>query len=327
VIVALAVTRDGMPVRSWVLPGDTADVTTVARIKDDLRAWRLGRCVFVGDAGMYSAENLTALSRGLGRYILAVPMRKVKEVEAEVLTRPGRYKPVADNLQVKEVMVGEGERRRRYVLCLNPEEAERQRRHREQVLIELQAELKLLQERKEDHPKAACTLLASRRYGRYLGTDYLGRPRLEAAKVKAAEKFDGKFVVITNDDTLSAEDVALGYKGAWIIESCFRRMKQTGLEVRPMFHWTPRRIEAHVKLCVLALQMQRAAEIRCAQPWARIAHELVALKAVRYRSEGRAIVQRTKIPDCLGEILKKIGVSMPKQILSVSDPAADPAAP
>jgi transposase len=246
VIVALAVTRDGMPVRSWILPGDTADVTTVARIKDDLRAWRLGRCVFVGDAGMYSAGNLAALSRGLGRYILAVPMRKVKEIEAEVLTRPGRYKPMADNLQVKEVVVGEGERRRRYVLCLNPEEAERQRGHREQVLVKLNAELSLLRGRDEDHPKAACTLLASRRYGRYLTTDYLGRPRLDAAKIKAAEKFDGKFVVITNDDTLSAEDVALGYKGAWIIESCFRRMKQTGLEVRPMFHWSPRRIEAHV---------------------------------------------------------------------------------
>jgi len=326
VIVALAVTRDGMPVRSWVLPGDTADVTTVARIKDDLRAWRLGRCVFVGDAGMYSAENLAALSRGLGRYILAVPMRKVKEIAAEVLTRPGRYKPVADNLQIKEIVVGEGERRRRYVLCLNPEEAERQRRHREQVLIELAAELKLLYEREEDHPKAACTLLASRRYGRYLGTDYLGRPRLDTAKVKAAEKFDGRFVVITNDDTLSAEDVALGYKGAWIIESCFRRMKQTGLEVRPMFHWTPRRIEAHIKLCVLALQTQRAAEIRCAQPWARIAHELAALKAVRFRSEGRTIVQRTKIADNLREILKQLGVSTPKQIMSVSDPAADPAA-
>jgi hypothetical protein len=247
VIIALAVTRDGMPVRSWILPGDTADVATVARIKDDLRAWRLGRCVFVGDGGMYSAENLATLSRGLGRYILAVPMRKVKEIEAEVLTRPGRYKPVADNLHVKEVVVGEGERRRRYVLCLNPEEAERERHHREQVVVELDAELSLLREREADHPKAACTLLASRRYGRYLTTDYLGRPRLDAVKIKAAEKFDGKFVVITNDDTLSAEDVALGYKGAWIIESCFRRMKQTGLEVRPMFHWTPRRIEAHVK--------------------------------------------------------------------------------
>ena len=268
-IVALAVTRDGMPVRCWVLPGDTADIATVAQIKEDLRAWRLGRCIFVGDAGMYLAATLLALSRGLGRYILATPLRKLSEVEAEVLSRPGRYKPVADNLQVKAVVVGDGERRRRYVLGLNPQEAERQRRHREQVLDELTGELDRLAAREADHPKAACTLMASRRYSRYLATDDLGRPRLDPAKVKAAAKFDGKFVVITNDDTLSAEDVALGYKGAWIIESCLRRLKQTGLKLRPIFHWSPRRIEAHVKLCILALQMQRAAEIRCAQPWTR----------------------------------------------------------
>jgi hypothetical protein len=321
VIIALAVTRDGMPVRSWVLPGDTADVATVARIKDDLRAWRLGRCLFVGDAGMYSADNLAALSRGLGRYILAVPMRKVKDIEIEVLTRPGRYKQVADNLQVKEVWVGDGERRKRYVLCLNPHEAERERQHRAQLLRELDAELTLLEQREDDHPKAACALMASRRFGRYLSADWRGRPQLDLAKIKAAEKFDGKFVVISNDDTLSAEDIALGYKGGWIIESCFRRMKQTGLEVRPMFHWTPRRIEAHVKLCVLALQVQRAAEIRCAQPWARIAHTLGQLKAVRYRSDSRTIVQRTKATAALAETLKKLGISMPTQILSIDEPA------
>ena len=324
VIIALAVTRDGLPVRSWVLPGNTADVTTVARIKDDLRAWRLGRCLFVGDAGIYSADNLAALSRGLGRYILAVPMRKVKDVETEVLTHPGRYKPVADNLLVKKVVVGDGERRKRYVLCLNPEEAERERAHREQVLAELCAELNLLREREADHPKAACELLASRRYGRYLTTDDTGRPRLDAAKVKAAEKFDGKFVVITNDDTLSAADIALGYKGGWIIESCFRRMKQTGLQVRPMFHWTPRRIEAHVKLCVLALQMQRAAEIRCGLPWARIAHQLGALKAVRYQAGGRGIVQRTKIASELADLLKKLGIAIPKRLLAVTEAPGTP---
>jgi hypothetical protein len=319
VIIALAVTRDGMPVRSWVLPGDTADVTTVARIKDDLRSWRLGRCLFVGDAGMYSADNLAALSRGLGRYILAVPMRKVKDIEVEVLTRPGRYKQVADNLQVKEVWVGDGERRKRYVLCLNPQEAERERQHRAQLLRQLDAELSLLEQREDDHPKAACALLASRRFGRYLSPDWRGRPQLDLAKIKAAEKFDGKFVVISNDDTLSAEDIALGYKGGWIIESCFRRMKQTGLEVRPMFHWTPRRIEAHVKLCVLALQMQRAAEIRCQLSWARIAHALGTLKAVRYRCESRTIVQRTKIAAELSAMLKTLGISVPKQILAVEE--------
>jgi hypothetical protein len=133
-------------------------------------------------------------------------------------------------------------------------------------------------------------------------------------------------VVITNDDTLSAEDIALGYKGGWVIGSCFRRMKQTGLEVRPMLHWSPRRIEAHVKLCVLALQMQRAAEIRCGLPWTRIAHQLGALKAVRYQAGERGIVQRTKIAGALAELLKKPGVPIPKQLLAVTEARGTPAA-
>ena len=81
--------------------------------------------------------------------------------------------------------------------------------------------------------------MASRRYGPYVVEDERGRPQL-------------------------------GYKGGWIIESCFR-IKQTGLQVRPMFHGTPRRIEAHVKLCVSVLQVQRAAEVRCQLPWTGIA--------------------------------------------------------
>ena len=327
VVIPLAVTRDGMPVRSWVLPGDTADVATVARIKDDLRAWRLGRCVLVGDAGLYSADNLGELARGLGRYLLAVPMRRLKEVEAEVLARPGRYRKVADNLQVKEVWVGTGERRRRYVVCFNPEEAERQRRHRSLVLEALAAELRLLAERDADHPRAACHLLASRRFARYLTTDASGRPRLDPAKVKAAERLDGKFVVTTNDDSLTAEDAALGYKGAWIIEACFRKLKRTGLAIRPIYHWSPRRIVAHVKLCVLALQIQRAAELRTGRPWARLAHDLATLKAVCYRTEARTIVQRTRIGPELAATLKTLGISRPKQLLAVSEPGpSQPAA-
>ncbi len=327
VVIALAVTRDGMPVRSWVLPGDTADVATVARIKDDLRAWRLGRCVLVGDAGLYSADNLGELARGLGRYLLAVPMRRLKEVEAEVLARPGRYRKVADNLQVKQVWVGTGERRRRYVVCFNPEEAERQRRHRSLVLEALAAELRLLAERDADHPRAACHLLASRRFARYLTTDASGRPRLDPAKVKAAERLDGKFVVTTNDDSLTAEDAALGYKGAWIIEACFRKLKRTGLAIRPIYHWSPRRIVAHVKLCVLALQIQRAAELRTGRPWPRLAHDLATLKAVCYRTEAPTIAQRTRIGPELAHTLKTLGISRPKQLLAVSEPGpSQPAA-
>ena len=251
--------------RSWVLPGDTADVATVARIKDDLRAWRLGRCVLVGDAGLYSADNLGELARGLGRYILAVPMRRLKEVEAEVLARPGRYRKLADNLQVKEVWVG-----RRAAAALRgllqprggrapaPAPGPSSRRSRPSSCSWPNVTTII--------PEAACHLLASRRFARYLTTDAAGRPRLDPAKVKAAERLDGKFVVTTNDDSLTAEDAALGYKGAWIIEACFSKLKPTGLEIRPVYHWTPRRIVAHVKLCVLALQIQRAAEIRTGRP-------------------------------------------------------------
>src|ERR671926_143217 len=134
VVIALAVTRDGVPVRSWVFPGATPDVTTVQKIKDDLRAMRLGRVLFVGDAGLYSKANLDELAKGAGRYILAAPIGRVKEIRDEVLSHPGRYADITPTLRAKEVVLGEGERRRRYVLCLNEEEADRRRWRRAEGL-------------------------------------------------------------------------------------------------------------------------------------------------------------------------------------------------
>ena len=124
-------------------------------------------------------------------------------------------------------------------------------------------------------------------------------------------------MLTTNDDTLSVADIALGYKGMWVIESCFRKMKTTGLEVRPMFHWIPQRITAHVKLCVLALMIQRAAEIATGLPWRHLAGLLERLKAVRYTSEGQTVVQATRMAPELTEIFKKLDLSPPKTILAV----------
>jgi transposase len=317
VVVGLAVTRDGLPVKSWVFPGNTGDVTTIARIREELRGWRLNRAVLVGDAGMFSADNQALLSKGLGRYILAVPMRRIKDVREQVLTRPGRYKPVRENLEVKEIVVGDGERRQRYILCRNLDEAARQASHRERILTLLEGELASLAEAKEDHPKRACELLASKRFGRYLKEGSKGRLTIDKAKVDQEIRMDGKYVLTTNDDTLSAEDVALGYKGAMIIEGCFRRMKTTGLQARPMFHWTPARIEAHVKLCVLALLIQRAAELRTEDTWRNLHHHLEGLKAIRYRQSGKTIVQRNRISPELKEILTKLSVPTPDKVLRI----------
>jgi hypothetical protein len=315
VIVALAVTREGIPVRSWIFPGDTPDVTTVRKIKDDLRDMRLGRTLFVGDAGLYSKANLEALAKGAGKYILATPIRRIKEIRDEVLSHPGRFAEIAPNLRAKEVVIGDGERRRRYILCLNQEEAERQKWRRAALLETLEAELDTL---KADHPKRACRLLSSKRFAPYLSQDDNGRPYLDRDKVKRVEHLDGKFVLTTNDDTLSVADIAQGYKGMWIIESCFRRMKSTGLQVRPMFHWMPHRITAHIKLCVLALMIQRAAESATAMTWRQIHDLLTPIKAVRYTAEGRTIVQTGKIRPEARDILKKLNISTPKTILDVA---------
>lgn len=193
IVVGLAVTRDGFPVRHWVFPGNTVDVTTVEQVKRELKGWRLNRCVFVGDAGMVSKANLEQLARGGGRYIVCTPVHPGGEVDREVISRPGRYQKVADNLEVKEVVVGEGERRRRYVVCHNPQEAKRQRRHREQVLHELEAQLESLREQGAGgHSKRVCGLRASGRYGRYLRLTKTGKPAIDAGKVKSAERLEGK---------------------------------------------------------------------------------------------------------------------------------------
>ncbi|MGH8654527.1 MAG: IS1634 family transposase [Gammaproteobacteria bacterium] len=188
IVVGIAVTRDGFPVRHWVFPGNTVDVTTVEKIKAELKGWKLERCVFVGDAGMVSEKNLKALGASGGRDILCLPIHPGGEIDEAVLSRPGRYRAVAENLGVKEIVVGEGERRRRYVLCHNPQEEARQREHRARVLTELQAELQSLRDpRCEGHSNRGCGLRASRRYGRYLTLTAKGALVIDEGKVKAAE--------------------------------------------------------------------------------------------------------------------------------------------
>ena len=126
IVVGMAVTREGFPVRHWVFPGNTVGVTTVAQVKRDLRDWQLTRCLFVGDAGMVAAANFKALAAGGGKYLMCVPMRRGDALTQQVLARAKRYRTVNERLQIKEVVIGDGERRLRYVVCFNPEEAAHQ---------------------------------------------------------------------------------------------------------------------------------------------------------------------------------------------------------
>jgi len=317
IVIGLAVTRDGLPVRHWVFPGNTVDVTTVERVKADLRGWQLNRCLFVGDAGMVSQANLKILSRGGGRYILCMPIQRGGEVATEVMTRPGRYQEVAENLRVKEVVVGEGERRRRYVVCFNPQEAARQHKHREQVLKELEAELESLHHRvDEPHTKRLCQLRSSARYGPYIRLTKTGKPMIDRTVMRQREHLDGKFIVHSNDDTLSAEDMALGYKQLQRVEEAWRTLK-SGLRMRPVYHWTPHRICAHVSISVLALLLERVAEQACGDTWRNIRDDLKQIKLAQLLSPNGTVWQVTEPAPEAANRLKSLKINRPPPILRV----------
>lgn len=317
VVIGMAVTRDGFPVRHWVFPGNTVDVTTVERVREELRGWKLSRCVFVGDAGMVSQDNLRMLARGGGRYIVSVPIRREKEVTSEVLGRAGRYKPVAENLRVKEVVIGDGERRRRYVVCHNPLEAERQKAHRDELLAHLDAELESLKHVDgEAHSAHVCRLRSSKRYGKYLRFSKGGRPAIDRARVREEERLDGKFVVHSNDDTLTPEDMALGYKQLMRAEQAWRTMK-SGLSMRPVYHRAPHRIRAHIALNVLALLIERTAEHACGDTWRNIGDALRQVKLVELSGPDGAILQTTEPGEKASKVLKLLGIDNPPLVVSL----------
>jgi len=316
VVVALAVTREGIPVRSWVLPGNTSDVTAVEQVRADLRGWNLGRALFVADSGINSKDNRTELARACGKYLLACRMANVAEVKRDVLSKRGRFTVFRDNLHAKEVIVGDGERRKRYILCYNPKEAERQSKHREEVVSFLEREL-------ESHINSKVTnqwaieLLASRRYKRYLKVTKSGLIRIDRGAIRNAAKYDGKWVLETNDDTISLEDAALGYKGLMIIERCFRSLKRTRIKMTPMYHWLSRRIEAHVKICVLALMIERIAERTCNKPWHEIRRQLETLQVTKFFDLNHSVYLRNEISVQTRNILKKLDIKPPKKLVNL----------
>jgi transposase len=337
VVIGLAVTREGIPVRCWCWPGNTNDMTVLQQVKDDLRGWRLGRVITVVDRGFASDDNLAYLTRAGGHWIAGERLRDGTADVAQVLSRQGRYQSVRDNLRVKEVRLGSGDATRRFVLCHNPEQAERDKQQRAQQLTLVEAELDRIAGRRakaaatvaragvgrshrrrqaEDHLKAECALRDHPTLGRWLRQTPGGRLVVDRAKVKAEARLDGKFLLSTSDPDLSAEDVALGYKNLLEAERAFRDLKTT-LELRPVFHRLERRIRAHVLLCWLALLLVRVAERQTASTWRRINTELSRLHLVTLAGPAGRMEQTTTLTRAQRDLFAATGIAPPPRVTSL----------
>lgn len=319
-VIGLAVTREGIPVRCWSWPGNTADMSVVDEVKKDLCGWKLGRVISVMDRGFASEDNFKTLQRGGGHYIVGEKMRSGKESVETALSKRGRFTAITETVEVKEIIVGDGEKRIRYVLVRNPKEAKRDAATREKHIKRIEEELQAIGELNGDpHTKAVCKLIAHPTYGRYIKTGKQGQPKLDKAKIKAEERLDGKYLIRTSDDTLSVEDVALGYKQLLQVEDSFRTLKQD-LELRPVYHQLSDRIKSHVLLCFLALLLIRVAENEADDTWRNIRDTMERMCVIEYFSKDGRILQRTETTPLQMGILKALSLKEPPKVLELTPP-------
>ena len=318
IVVGLAINRDGIPVRHWIYPGNRIDVSTVEEVARDLLGLRPRRFLFVGDRGMVSQANLDFLESRRLHYLLGCPLRNDPALERRMLSLPGRYTPVLEGLGVKETRLTEGGRTVRYLLCRSDARAEQDARRRASVLERLKA--KLADKRKgaaSGDTRASRDLLSKPGYARYLTKTPEGKLRIDPAKVAAAARHDGKYVLMTNELDLPAEELVLGYRDLWRAECAFRSMKSV-LDLEPVQHRTPERITAHVHICVLAYLLVRIAENRAQSGWEQIREQLERISLTELTTDRVSVFQTKALSREERDLLNKCEVAPPPRILQVT---------
>jgi hypothetical protein len=314
-VVGIVMDQAGNPVCSELWPGNTSDVKSLVPIVERLQVrFPVGEVCIVADRGMISADTLQQIEERKWQYILGARMRSSKEAREEVMGRAGRYHEVhaqsADPhapapLKVKEVWVEE----RRYVVCLNEEQAEKDRQEREAIAAALRDALQ----------QGDKSLVGNKGYRRFLRTTG-ERFRLDEDKLTEEARYDGKWLLRTNTE-LAAGEVALKYKQLWMVEDIFRSMKSL-LETRPVYHKCDETIRGHVFCSFLALILRKELQDRLESngwslEWADVIGDLDRLQEVEMSLDGKNYVVRTETKGTVGKVFQACGVALPPTLRSV----------
>jgi hypothetical protein len=314
IVIGMAVTRDGIPVRCWCWPGNTADQKLIRQVKDDMRDWTLSKIVWVTDRGFSSERNRRYLRQGDHQYIIGEKLRSGSAEVKAALSRQGRYQDVAENMRIKEVRISDTER---FVICHNPEAAERDAHMREQLIAQLNELIDgtdSLSEFKRGELRGK--IAGKPGLNRYLRTTPAGKLRIDTAKAKAEENLDGKYLLRCSDPHLSAEDIALGYKQLLEVERGWRDMKQI-IDLRPVYHRLEERIRAHVILCWLALLLIRIIETTTGTTWPAARRELDRLHLGTFTGPAGLFRQVTDLTKPQRGLLAKLGIPAPKRVIDL----------
>lgn len=317
-VVGALLDADGHPICCELWPGNTTDVKTLVPVVDRLRRrFRIGRVCIVADRGMISQAVLDEVAARDWTYILGVRLRTVKAVREHLATDRGPYREVFPPktqttdpapLKVRGVTI-DGED---YVICLNEDEAAKDRHDREAIVAALRDALR----------RGDTAMVGNKGYRRYLKSAG-HRFDVDEAKVEADARFDGKFV-LTSNTGLAPWAVALAYKQLWRVETLFRSMKAV-LETRPIYHKCDETIRGHVFCSFLALVLRQALEERLAAgpgklEWAQVLQDLDRLGETTIQTEGKGYVLRSTTSGTVGKVFQACGVALPPTVRPLAPP-------
>lgn len=254
VVLSLFVSKQGIPVGYELFPGSTYEGHTLVQSLNALKGrYAIENVVFVGDSGMLNEENLKALEENGYSYIVGARIKSSKKlVQQEILGREG-YQSIAsgeEEYQYKEIELEAG---RRLVATYSAKRAYKDAKDRSEAINKLAKRIA-----KNSSVKAQ---LSNNGYRKYLKLEGAGRVSIDASKIEEAAVWDGLHGVITNNQELDAVSVINQYKGLWQIEETFRLTKHD-LKIRPIYHYTAKRIRAHIAICFMALCCMRHLEYR-----------------------------------------------------------------
>lgn len=296
------------PIASFLMPGNTADVTLLLPVVKRLRErFGIREACIVADRGMISADTIAALEAEKIEYILGVRERTSREVRAEIIEDDGLAVPLLIPRQKGETELAVRETTitgRRYVICRNAEEAKKDAAARAELVAGL--ERKLAQGDK--------ALVANKGFRRFLKTPEGDGFVIDRAKVEADARFDGLFVLRTNTK-IAALQVVLRYRNLLAVEDAFKTAKAL-LATRPIFHKTDAGIRGHVFCTFLALVLRkelidRLAVRRSRLEWQRIVDDLADLSEIDVEQDGRRARLRTAPGPTIDPICRAIGIALP----------------
>jgi hypothetical protein len=316
-VLCVVVDAVGWPIAWEVFPGNTADPVALNHVVKVLRErFAIQRAVVVADRGMISKATIEMLTGHEGapfQYVLGCRMRRHREIHTDVLRDTGAFEAVAENLEVKEVVVSG----RRYVVCRNPFEARKDAEARAALVQKIEKAL-------EHGPKQ---LVGNKGFARFLRIQK-GSFSVDRDAVESDARLDGLFILTTNT-ALPAAEVARTYKSLWRVERTLREEKST-LEVRPIYHHSDANSVGHIVGSFLALRLEvdlqrRLDEAGVEVAWPDLMRDLGQVHAVTVELDGQRYRLRTDLLGSARHAFAAAGVRIPSAVtpLGAIPPPAD----